>query len=324
MVVTQRKIAVVGQGVMGLTCALKLLEDGHDVTVYSHEGFSETTSMSAGAYWWPHKAYPAARVAKWSRETFEAYAALSEDRDSGVYFQTHRRFCLEPDDSAYARHLVDEWKEIDGATYGVPCREAYEVLLPVIDVPTFMPYLKARVDALGGVFRVEGLDGPDGLFPEFALVINCSGVGALHFVNDPGVFPIRGQVVSVSPIEGLDYSMRVYQKREDFTLILPRKKDIILGGTTQEGRWDREASQEDTDTIVARCTRFFPELGDCEILRTAVGLRPGRKQVRLELELIGKNQPVIHNYGHGGGGYTVALGCANEVLALANEYFSAK
>ncbi len=322
MVSAQRKIAVVGQGVMGLTCALKLREWGHDVTIYSREEFSETTSMSAGAYWWPHKAYPQERVAKWSRETFEAYAALSADGDSGVRFQKHRRFCLDPDDSAYALDLVDEWKAIDGAAYGIPCPEAYEVMLPVIDVPTFMPYLKARLDGLGVVFRVEEVAAPDLLFPDFDLVVNCSGVGAFHFVNDGRVFPIRGQVVSVSPIAGFDYSIRVYQKEEAFTLILPRKNDIILGGTTQAGRWDREASPEDTELIVERCKQFLPELGDCTLLGTAVGLRPGRKQVRLELELTGKGRPVIHNYGHGGGGYTVALGCANEVRALANDYFS--
>jgi D-amino-acid oxidase len=43
-----------------------------------------------------------------------------------------------------------------------------------------------------------------------------------------------------------------------------------------------------------------------------VGLRPGRTAVRLE-----RMGNIIHNYGHGGGGYTVAWGCASEVGRLA-------
>lgn len=324
MIVTKRDIAIVGQGVMGLTCALKMLEYGHSVTIYSREEFSETTSMSAGAYWWPHKAYPQERVSKWSKESYTEYVNLNLNSDTGVHFEMHRRFCLDPDDSAYARYLVDEWKEINGESFGIPCVEAYEVILPVIDVPIFMPYLKSRVNSLGATFHIENVDSPDKLFPQYDLVINCSGVEAFNFANDKSVFPIRGQIVSISPINKLNYSTRVYQKEDTFTLILPRYNDIVLGGTAQEGNWSREPTEQDTKLIIDRCAKIFPELTDCNILGAYVGLRPGRKQVRLELELLGKDQPVIHNYGHGGGGYTVTWGCANEVLALANDYFSSQ
>ena len=60
-----------------------------------------------------------------------------------------------------------------------------------------------------------------------------------------------------------------------------------------------------------------PELANVEILEHAVGLRPGRDQIRLELEDLGDGGAVIHNYGHGGAGFTLSWGCAEEVLALA-------
>jgi D-amino-acid oxidase len=41
------------------------------------------------------------------------------------------------------------------------------------------------------------------------------------------------------------------------------------------------------------------------------GLRPYRLEVRLERE--GR---VIHNYGHGGAGYTLSRGCAEDVARL--------
>lgn len=278
--------------------------------------------MSAGAYWWPHKAYPEERVSQWSKETYEEYARDRSVADSGVRFEKHVRLCLDPDDSAYARYLAEEWKEVDGATYGVPCHEAFQVLLPVIDVPVFMPRLRSMVESRGATFHIRELGSPSELFPEFDLVVNCSGVWAYHFVEDREIFPIRGQVVRVSLPEGLRQSTRLYQKEDQFTLILPRSNDVILGGTAQEGDWNRAASSEDTEAIVHRCVALVPKIADCEILGTAVGLRAGRKTVRLELELIAPAQPVIHNYGHGGGGYTVAWGCANEVAELARGYFA--
>lgn len=45
-------------------------------------------------------------------------------------------------------------------------------------------------------------------------------------------------------------------------------------------------------------------LKDAEIIEHRVGLRPGRREVRLEMEQVEENCAVIHNYGHGGAGFT--------------------
>jgi D-amino-acid oxidase len=47
-----------------------------------------------------------------------------------------------------------------------------------------------------------------------------------------------------------------------------------------------------------------------------VGLRPARPALRLEAERIG-NATVIHNYGHGGAGFTLSWGCAEEARMKA-------
>ena len=54
------------------------------------------------------------------------------------------------------------------------------------------------------------------------------------------------------------------------------------------------------------------------VLRERVGLRPFRKSgVRLEKEKLGDGRTVIHNYGHGGSGFTLSWGCAEEVVEVA-------
>ncbi|MDF1751735.1 MAG: FAD-dependent oxidoreductase [Verrucomicrobiales bacterium] len=317
-----KRIAVVGQGVIGLTCAAELLEQGHSVDIFSKDPFPETNSMSAGAYWWPHKAYPQRRVSEWSRESYHQYLELKNTPESGVHFEKHYRFCIDPDDCAYVLDIVDHWERIDGADYGIDCYEAFLVTLPVIDVPIFMPYLKSVVQDKGGTLTTREIDAPESLFPEYDMVINCSGVGARQFVDDSRVFPIRGQIVRASLPEGLRESTRLYRKQDEFTLILPRSGEMVLGGTSQEGDWDRAPRQSDTDEIVQRCSKLVPGVADAEILGVSVGLRPGRDEVRLEVDCNSEGQAIIHNYGHGGGGYTVAWGCAREVADLADAYFT--
>lgn len=65
-----------------------------------------------------------------------------------------------------------------------------------------------------------------------------------------------------------------------------------------------------------RCARIEPRLDRLPILEHRVGLRPTRPQIRLESAALPGGTSVIHNYGHGGAGVSLAWGCANEVRAL--------
>ena len=67
--------------------------------------------------------------------------------------------------------------------------------------------------------------------------------------------------------------------------------------------------------IRARCAAALPALATARVLGTAVGLRPARSEVRLEAERRGGGT-VVHCYGHGGAGVTLAWGCAEEVVEL--------
>ena len=64
------------------------------------------------------------------------------------------------------------------------------------------------------------------------------------------------------------------------------------------------------EAIVRRCAALRPEIAGARVLEHRVGLRPARSAVRLERELLPDGRVVGHNYGHGGGGVTVAWGCA--------------
>jgi D-amino-acid oxidase len=56
--------------------------------------------------------------------------------------------------------------------------------------------------------------------------------------------------------------------------------------------------------------------GDSVRAAVAVGLRPARSEVRLEATTLADGRPLVHNYGHGGSGFTLSWGCADEVARL--------
>uniref|UniRef100_A0A3B3Z917 D-aspartate oxidase n=1 Tax=Periophthalmus magnuspinnatus TaxID=409849 RepID=A0A3B3Z917_9GOBI len=78
----------------------------------------------------------------------------------------------------------------------------------------------------------------------------------------------------------------------------------------------------DTTGILERCKKLEPSLENAVVLSKWVGLRPSRKCPRVErgvMKTKGKNIPVVHNYGHGGWGVTLAWGCAVDTLGLVTQ-----
>jgi len=65
---------------------------------------------------------------------------------------------------------------------------------------------------------------------------------------------------------------------------------------------------------VAHCAAIDPRLRGATILGHRVGLRPYRREVRLESEPFGDGV-LWHNYGHGGAGISLSWGCAAAIAA---------
>jgi D-amino-acid oxidase len=314
--VKNQKLAIIGRGISGLSCGIELLKKGHSVDIYSKDALSQTTSMSAGAFWWPYNTKPLDKVKVWSAISYQAYKTFEADPLSGVSFQTCLRFCEQEDDTQSLLEMVEVWSAINGLDYGIPCEKAYRIVLPVIDVPTFMPYVEEQYRALSGQIFIQTIRTIEELFENYDIVINCCGLGAYQLVHDTSVYPIRGQVLSIAKEDTFSSDVRIILAKDYFTMILPRAHDYLLGGTADIGDWSLEVNPMQSNEFKKRCEQVMPELKNTHILHTSVGLRPGRDEIRLELERYPNGKSVIHNYGHGGGGYTVAWGCAQEVLSL--------
>ncbi len=309
---------VVGCGVIGLTSAIRLQEAGFGVRIVTRALPPETTSAVAAAVWYPYKAYPEDRVLAWGRRTLEACYGLAEDAATGVSITTF----VELFDRAVAEPW---WKDaVRAYRHAAPEElppgyvDGYVVEAPLVEAPVHLRYLRQRFEAGGGTIEVvpEGIRDLAALCTPGRLVVNCTGLGARALCADEAVYPIRGQVVRVRN-PGLERCLADDEGPLALTYVVPRRHDVVLGGTAEAHDWRLAPDPATTQRILQNAARLEPRLRDPDILEVNVGLRPGRREVRLEIERLGPGGAVIHNYGHGGSGFTLAWGCADEVLALA-------
>lgn len=310
------KIAVIGAGVIGLTSSIRLLEDGFDVTILARDLSPNTTSDVAAAYWLP-TGEPKARVVQWGYESHRALTELTKDPVSGVKFRRFHKLSHRPVPDPPYLDILTDFERLDCSKLAGNYSDGIRMTIPLIDTPIYMRYLVQRFAALGGVFEQTTVDSLNTLAESYPLIINCAGVWAGQLANDADCYPMRGQIVRIRKPDGLSPDLFSMTDHDESTYIIPRQNDCVLGGTKLVGDWRVEPDMPTADAIMARCSAFNPLLRNPEIIEHKVGLRPGRSEVRLEVEELSSHCTVIHNYGHGEDGHGMAWGCAAEVTGLA-------
>lgn len=307
-----RTVTVVGSGVLGLTSAVALLRAGHRVHIVAREFAWRTTSAVAGAIWFPYEARPPARVGAWARTSLVAFERLAARLESAVTLCRGVVYDRASPPRPWWRELVPTFQPLPAAELPPGVRAGDRLVLPVAEMPLYLQFLVGEVQRLGG--RIEQRDLGDLADAGGDVVVNCSGLGARGLAHDDGVYPIRGQVVSVRRV--VDEFVLDDDHPGGLTYVIPRSSDCVLGGTAETGDADAAPRPEQTAAILARCAGLCPTLRDATVHGVRVGLRPGRATVRLEADTLADGRRVVHAYGHGGSGMTLSWGCAEEVVAL--------
>nr|WP_203614808.1 FAD-dependent oxidoreductase [Streptomyces sp. SID13726] len=307
------EIVVVGGGVVGLTTAVVLAERGRRVRLWSRDPVERTTSWVAGALWWPYRIRPVAAVRAWALRSLDVYAELAARPEvTGVRMVEG---VLGETDLDEAR----SWASVRIPGLRASTAEEYAgsgtwARLPLIDMSTHLPWLRERFVAAGGV--VEERTVTDFAEVGAPVVVNCTGLGARSVVPDPAVRPVRGQLVLV---ENPGIRTWLVSKGADgeMAYFFPQPGRLVLGGTAEDDVWSTEPDPAVAEAIVRRCAALRPEIAGARVLGHRVGLRPARDVVRLEREPLPDGRLLVHNYGQGGAGVTVAWGCAEEAAGLA-------
>lgn len=296
------RVIVVGAGVLGLSCAVRLLEAGLRVDVVARDLPHETTSAVAAALWYPYLALPQDRVTGWAATSCAAFADLAAEPGTGVRLLPGTEVLSQAQTDPWWAGAVPDLTQASSVPQGYAA--GWSFTAPVVEMPVYLGRLTTRVLGLGGSITRLNLGA---LPPGGDLVVNCAGLGARLTAHDDSVHPVQGQVVRVEQV-GLE---RWWLDGSAPTYVVPRSRDIVLGGTDVAGEWSRTPSVDTAVDILARACLLVPELQGAAVLGHRVGLRPARPTVRLERE-----DRVVHCYGHGGAGVTLSWGCADEVAGL--------
>jgi D-amino-acid oxidase len=297
-------VTVVGAGVIGLSTALALEEHGHTVRIVAAAAREHVTSWVAGAVWFPYRCGPAHRVTSWSARTrawLEEVAGT--EPDAGVDVLTG--YEITPDDSPPWWRDACEIKWVPAPVTGQP--GCWTFVAPRCEPALFLPWLERQLDATIERRIVTDLDAESG-----DVVVNCTGLGARALCNDDTLVGIQGQILVTAPHEvDLTASITDDRNREEIFYVIPRRDEVVVGGIARAWPDDRLPPVDDsiTDRVKRQAAQLGIAIGDVRRIHT--GLRPFRPEVRLERE--GR---IIHNYGHGGAGFTMCRGCAEDVVAL--------
>lgn len=267
-----------------------------------------TVSAVAGGLWLPYECGPPERVARWAAATLRELDRLGAEEGAPIaQVEAH----LIGADAWWAEELppgrVRAPGTVPGTVSGVIAR------LPLVQTPAYLAWLVARARAMGASFERRTIASLEELGGPGCVVVNCLGLGAREVAGDDRVGPVRGDVVLVRPLRGVRCVVDLSDPVE-LAYVLPRPDVCILGGTAVAGD---EPDPGAFDAIWERCVALEPSLRDAERIGHATGLRPARPEVRVERGTLADGTPVVHDYGHGGGGLTLSWGCADEVADLA-------
>jgi len=326
----RKRAAIIGAGVSGLTCGVVLAEHEWNVTILADETGEQTTSAAAAAVWFPYDAEPADKIIPWSLITYERLRELARDSQSGVSMVELRQF-TRADEIAipdWAKNLGAHSISVIPSENASPARTegsltipgfpstftaGFALTVPLIDATIYLDYLANRFRTAGGTIQSAHISKVDEIPRDFDVIINCSGIGARDLVHDSDLEAHRGQVAIVPKI---DLAQAIICNDAPLMYAIPRARDCVFGGTNSICE-NRESSSADTTAIVSECSRVLG-IDPPPVIAVKVGLRPFRNSgVRLELEKLGDGRSVVHNYGHGGAGFTLSWACAEEVRAIA-------
>ncbi|CAG9764257.1 unnamed protein product [Ceutorhynchus assimilis] len=335
-------IAVIGCGVIGVTTALEIQKKYGGiakVTIVADKFSPKTTSDIAAGLWEPYllAENDEEDVIRWSKATFDFILKLWKEgkaKDAGI--------CLQPAVNLFncknyntpkwvsvtlgynelgVRHLESLSKQYNQSFTGgfMFMGFTWEPIL-------FLPHLQKQFLRNGGTIIEKHVQRFNEL-EDFDVIVNCTGLEARNLSCDRSIVPIRGQVIRVyAPWQYITYLIQC-DDDEDACYVIPNRDSVILGGTKQQS-FDTTINKNDTDRILKNTSKINYALAKCKKISEVVGLRPSRYRVRLEDEYIetnsGKILGIVHNYGHGGAGITLAIGCAKDASNLVENVLKIK
>ena len=310
----RKKIAIVGAGISGLSCAYLLSRKNYSISIFAKAFSPGITSNRAAAFWFPYHIRNDRRGIGWCRASYRIYKQLMHDPATGISMKQLIKVVrkdVQEEEPVWIEFMPEgSIRMVPGEQLQPGIAKAYDVQVPLIETQIFLPYLKEYLISNNACFEESEIKNFDSLSSSHDIVINCTGLGARNLCNDDTLVPVRGQVGLIETITDFP----IYLDNEKPLYIVPRKDAMIVGGTYEENIFEEAAEKVTVEILMNNAYEVFPRLREQKIIGSWAGLRPYRPVVRVE-----RQGNIIHNYGHGGSGFTLAFGCAEDVVRLVEQ-----
>ena len=285
-----RRAAVLGCGVVGLTTARQLQRRGFDVTIYAMAVPPNTTSNMSLAGFTPTSGLvetdqrTRAWDAQFRRAVGIAYKQLqllvgpkygiSWGNGYSMLDGPPANTAAQPEPSQPTQPSRPRPPSLLPAEYRTgsvvlgpgehPFPTPYVSYRPSIRIEPSI-YLDALVEDVllfGGEIVIRKFDTPQELMSlEQSIIVNCTGLGSNTLFNDRELMPLKGQLTVLVPQPEVDYSTFGGISRASaggFGIHMqPRRDGIILGGTSERGVWSLEPNEEARERVVQGHIELF-------------------------------------------------------------------
>jgi glycine/D-amino acid oxidase-like deaminating enzyme len=270
-----RRAAVMGSGVVGLTSARELQRRGFDVTIYAATVPPDTTSNMSLAGFTPTSGLvaPPRRTPEWDAQFREAvvigyrrlqllagpkygvswimnYSPTDSEpaADGGVF--TSGENPLMPESIANPRVILQPGE------HPFPTKFAIERSEMRIEPSIYLDALMNDFLLWGGTVVIRKFDTPSDVAAlSENVIVNCTGLGSKALFNDPELMPLKGQLTVLIPQAEITYSTSGGARppttpNAGFVHMMPRSDGIVLGGTSLRDDWSLDVNEQERRRIV--------------------------------------------------------------------------
>jgi D-amino-acid oxidase len=283
----ERRAAVIGCGVVGLTTARQLQRRGFDVTIYAMAVPPNTTSNMSLAGWTPTSGLIEndRRTPEFDRQFRQAaeiafrQLQLLAGAGSGVSWvhQFEPTNEIRPPqtnpDSLQAGMPNGGQVVLGPGEHPFPTRYAVQRVQLRIEPSIYLDALMRDVAIFGGRIVMRKFDAVRDLtaLPE-PIVVNCTGLGSYELLGDKELVPVKGQLTVLVPQPEVNYQtsggINLPSTPGIGIHMMPRADGIALGGTAQQGVWTMEPDEAERKRIVEGHIELFSQMAYGSGLRT--------------------------------------------------------
>lgn len=240
--------AIVGGGIMGLSTARLLQQQGVQVTIYTKELPPATTSNVAGAQWWPFSVFAPDRrteafsaqyvaAARFAYEYFQQFTGP----EWGISWLPNYYLSDGPPENGWIggpggvlHSLQVGFRDFAPGEHVFSRGWARRFYTLLIEPSVYLPRLMEEFRQAGGKLVVQSFSnaGEVTALPQ-PILFNCTGLGAAGLFGDQELMPIKGQLTFLLPQPEVKYNLISGE-----CYMFPRTDGILLGGTYEYNQWD--------------------------------------------------------------------------------------